>query len=92
MRIDRFHATKRFLKQYDRLTNAQQFKVQDALDLAARDSNAPSLRLHKLKGEYADTYSLSAGGDLRVHFELIQDSAQTIASLQAVGTHSQLYG
>ncbi|MCL2482474.1 MAG: hypothetical protein FWF43_03475 [Propionibacteriaceae bacterium] len=92
MRIDRFHFTKRFLKQYDRLNVRQQAKVQAAINQARDDLTFPGLRLHQLKGEYDGTQSISAGGDLRLHFELHEENGQTIASLQAVGTHSQLYG
>jgi len=50
------------------------------------------LRLHELKGDYAGTVSISAGGDLRIRMELREEDGVTIAILQSVGTHSQLYG
>jgi len=92
VKIDRFHFTKRFLKQLERLGAPQQARVQAALAQANVDLDLPSLRLHELKGEYAGTHSISAGGDLRIHIELFDEDGQTIASLQSVGTHSQLYG
>ena len=91
MRIDDFHATKNFLKRLAALPARKQIKVKEALKLALTDSDNPRLRLHELKGEHLGTYSISAGGDLRIHFELVTSNGKTIASLQAVGTHSQLY-
>lgn len=47
-----------------------------------------SLRNHALTGDWSGFRSISAGGDLRLHFELIdKDTAYFVA----VGTHSQLY-
>ncbi|MDR0284789.1 MAG: type II toxin-antitoxin system RelE/ParE family toxin [Propionibacteriaceae bacterium] len=92
MRIDSFHLTKRYLKHLTALSPAKQLKVRETMRLALSDINAPSLRLHELKGEFAGTYSISAGGDLRIHFELLQQDNEFVAVLQSVGTHSQLYG
>jgi len=92
MIIDGYHFTKRFLKRFTDLPPGKQIKVTQALTLAVADPYDPSLRLHALKGEYAGTYSISAGGDLRIHFEMTDKDGESIASLQSVGTHSQLYG
>jgi hypothetical protein len=56
------------------------------------DLTATGLDLHGLKGPLAGTYSISAGGDLRIHFEPQETSSGLVALLTTVDTHSQLYG
>jgi len=92
VRIDELHTTKQFQKLFIRLPARKQTKVKDALKRAVADLDDPQLRLHELQGQDSGTFSISAGGDLRIHFELIEQEGRSIASLQAVGTHSQLYG
>ena len=92
MRIDRLDLSRRFEKQIAKLPARKRARVREALRLAVADPDDPRLRLHELKGEFAGTYSISAGGDLRVHFRLIEEDGVSIANLHAVGTHSQLYG
>jgi mRNA-degrading endonuclease YafQ of YafQ-DinJ toxin-antitoxin module len=92
MRIDRLDLSSRFVKQLTRLSVRKQDRVREALRLAINDPGDPRLRVHALAGQFQGTYSISAGGDLRIHFRLIESDGQSIASLQSVGTHSQLYG
>jgi addiction module RelE/StbE family toxin len=80
--------TKEFNKQFARLPRARQLRAKDALAQYLDDPAAPALRLHRLKGEWLGYYSISAGGDLRLHFRII--SADTLLFV-AIGTHSQLY-
>jgi mRNA-degrading endonuclease YafQ of YafQ-DinJ toxin-antitoxin module len=80
--------SKTFLKQFDKLPKKKQQKVADAIDLFGIDRFAPSLRLHVLTGEWKNHFSISAGGDLRLHF---LDKGSEIYFFVAVGTHSQLY-
>ena len=79
-------------RQYDKawakLTKQQRIKALAAVKLFVVAPNSPQLRLHQLKGGYYPQYSLSAGGDLRIHF-LQQDSGTIV--LMLIGTHSQLY-
>lgn len=80
-------------RQYDKawkkLSRAQRRQAIAALTLFLANPKADSLRLHQLKGKYHPQYSISAGGDLRIHF--LQTSPETI-QLMLIGTHSQLYG
>jgi addiction module RelE/StbE family toxin len=80
-------------KQYDKawakLNKNQQQRALAALKLFLIDPTSPSLRPHQLKGSYYPQYSISAGGDLRIHY--LQLDANTIV-LMLIGTHSQLYG
>lgn len=85
--MTRLRFSKAFDKRYQKLTVRQQQKVDAALELFLSDPNARVLRRHELKGQWHGFFSLSAGGDLRIHCQ--QDSE--IVLLVSVGTHSQLY-
>ncbi len=71
-------------KQYDkawaRLSDAQKKRVKRAIQLYIRNANAPQLRLHQLKGHYYPQYSLSVGGDLRIHFLKLDDATIMLLS------------
>ena len=91
-RIARFEFSKTFVKRLRALPVKRQRRVELALRDAMVDINRPGLNLHGLKGKLAWTYSISAGGDLRVHFEPQDESSCPVALLITVGSHSQLYG
>lgn len=80
---------KEFEKRYRNLTKNQQLRVDKALALFVRDPSATSLRHHGLKGAWAGHYSISIGGDLRIHLKYLEKEAALVVTL---GTHSQLYG
>ena len=71
-----------------RLTNRQKIQALDAIDLFIDQPLHKDLRNHALKGEWAGYSSISIGGDLRLHFRMIDNDT---AYFVAVGTHSQLY-
>ncbi|MGC1177445.1 MAG: hypothetical protein WA843_05235 [Candidatus Saccharimonadales bacterium] len=79
-------------KQYDKawakLSGRRQQRVLAALRLFVAEPGNPQLRLRQLKGEYYPQYSISTGGDVRIHF-LRTD--KNVIVLMLVGTHSQLY-
>lgn len=79
---------KRYDKRWAKLDDKQKERVIVALKLFITNPDEPKLRLHQLKGKYYPQYSISAGGDLRVHFLKSEKSI----ILMLVGTHSQLYG
>lgn len=79
---------KQFEKQLAKLPARRRGKAIDTINLFLRGSAAPSLRRHTLKGNWGGYESISAGGDLRVHFKI----TGTTITFVAVGTHSQLYG
>ena len=85
MRVD---FTKSFDKQFQKLPRKKQEQARDAISLSLDNALHPALRNHALKGEWRDYRSISAGGDLRLHYKLINDNAVLFV---AVGTHSQLY-
>ncbi len=80
--------TKTFNKQFEKLTEKHQKQAKVAVALLLQDITAPSLRNHALKGEWLGYRSISAGGNLRLHFRVVdQDNMLFVA----IGTHSQLY-
>lgn len=86
--ISNIDFTKAFDKQFIKLSAKKQKQVKDAIGKFIDNNQAPSLRLHGLKGKWQGHYSISVGGDLRLHFRLVDD---TTALFIAVGSHSQLY-
>ena len=80
--------TKAFDKQFAKLPLKRQEKARETIALYLQNVSAPSLRLHVLKGEWLGYQSISAGGDLRLHFKMVE---QDTILFVAVGSHSQLY-
>jgi addiction module RelE/StbE family toxin len=80
---------RRFDKGYAKLPPRQQDAVDRAIGMFITNPTDPSLRVHKLTGDWRGHHSLSAGGDLRIHY--IEDREQGVIVFVAVGSHSQLY-
>lgn len=81
-----FH--KSFDKQLAKLSKKRKDKVIDTISDFIDEPTKPSLRNHALTGEWTGYYSISAGGDYRLHFQMLSND---VAFFVAVGTHSQLY-
>lgn len=81
--------TKKFLKQFAILPVKMQEQFYKRLDLFLRDPTNRLLRLHPLKGEYKDYWSINVSGDFRALFYY---EGETIVVFALIGTHSQLYG
>lgn len=81
--------SKKFKKQYDKLSPKLQKRTKDAIRLWATDPNNESLRLHRLSGKLNRFYSIDITGDVRALYEIIDGE---VYLYQMVGTHSQLYG
>lgn len=80
--------TKAFNKQFQKLPSKQQKQTKVAVALFLQDVSTPSLRNHGLKGDWLGYRSISAGGDLRLHYQVI---AKDKVLFVAVGSHNQLY-
>ncbi len=78
---------KNFIKQYSKLNRKQQQAADKAVTCFVANPKTKRLRLHKLKGAYSETYSISAGGDLRLHF-VVRSSSTDVAVFVAVGTRA----
>jgi mRNA-degrading endonuclease YafQ of YafQ-DinJ toxin-antitoxin module len=87
--IIKIEYTKKFRKQYSKLTLKvrEQFKQRQRLWLD--DPYNIQLHLHMLTGEYAGLYSINITGDIRALYEKIEDRYVIFGF---IGTHSQLYG
>lgn len=79
---------KRYGKMWAKLSHKQQSKANTSLKLFLANPSSPKLRLHQLKGSFYPQYSISAGGDLRIHFVKIDEDHIVLVM---IGTHSQLY-
>lgn len=80
--------TKAFNKQFEKLSKKKQQRARATVALFVTNTTATSLRNHSLKGEWFGYRSISAGGDFRLHFKVVD---QDTVLFVAVGTHSQLY-
>jgi mRNA interferase YafQ len=65
--------------------------IEAALEQLSADAAHPSLRTHKLRGPLAGCWACSAGYDLRVVFEYVQQGGAEAILLLALGTHDQVY-
>jgi mRNA interferase YafQ len=81
--------SKKFTKQFEKLRKNEQKRVIETLKLFEGDPSNPKLRNHELSGEYKEFRSISAGGDIRLHY--YEESGKITVVFVAIGTHSQLY-
>lgn len=80
---------KNFEKAFSRLDFKQKQRVREVLDLFRKDPFNPLLKNHILHGEFQEYRAISAGGNLRLIFQTI-DNFDTVQFLN-VGTHNQVY-
>jgi len=80
---------KKFKKSYQKLSAAQQKKVDQAIEIFVKDPMAPVLNNHALHGRFNNLRSISAGWDLRIIFQ--ESGGYIIVVFLQVGTHSQVY-
>ncbi len=71
-----------------RLTHSQQVQVLDTIEQFQDEPYHKDLRNHSLRGKWFGHRSISIGGDLRLHFQMLDNST---AYFVAVGDHKQLY-
>jgi addiction module RelE/StbE family toxin len=86
----RYEYDKGFIKRFRKLEKPVQRRVRNAIDLFKIAPETASLRNHKLSGKLRGTWSISAGGDIRIHYKKYRNGDIVIIFV-AVGTHSQLY-
>ncbi|HXU08769.1 MAG TPA: type II toxin-antitoxin system mRNA interferase toxin, RelE/StbE family [Blastocatellia bacterium] len=67
--------------------------IEQTLKLLARDTFAPSLETHKLKGKLAGFWACSVGYDLRIVFDFVQIEGEQEAGIKLleIGTHDEVY-
>ena len=81
--------SKNFEKQFVKLRRNEQARVLACLKEFRVNPSLPALRNHALKGEYQGYQSISAGGDLRLHY--YEKNDQITFVFVSVGSHSRLY-
>jgi addiction module RelE/StbE family toxin len=82
---------KNFTKQFEKLQRKEQERVLNALKLFENEPFAEQLRNHQLRGNLSEFRSISAGGDLRLHY-YEKEPNHIVVVFAAIGSHSQLYG
>lgn len=85
----RIETHRQYEKAWTKRTPKQRQWALAAIKMFLLEAAHPQLRLHQLKGDYYPQYTISAGGDLRIHF--LRKDESTIV-LMLIGTHAQLYG
>jgi addiction module RelE/StbE family toxin len=71
-----------------RLTGLQKIQTLEALSLFIDDAYHKDLRNHELRSEWKGYRSISIGGDLRLHFKMLNNK---FAYFVALGSHDELY-
>jgi addiction module RelE/StbE family toxin len=79
---------KTFVKQYRKLPQVVQKRVQERINLFRTNPFEPLLSNHPLHGHKRGYRSINITGDYRALYEEIDG----VAYFAAVGTHSELYG
>ena len=80
-------AAKRLVKKDSKA--ADQLRM--ALALIEEDVFDPSLKTHKLKGDFEGSWACSVGYDLRIVFEIVHFEGQEAILLLTAGTHDEVY-
>jgi mRNA-degrading endonuclease YafQ of YafQ-DinJ toxin-antitoxin module len=80
-------AARRFVKKNPSAAEA----LRSTLRLLAADAFDPRLRTHKLKGSLANCWASSAGRDVRIVFEFVQQGGKEAILLLSIGTHDEVY-
>ena len=65
--------------------------IEATLEQLSQDAFHPSLRTHKLRGTLAGCWACSAGYNLRIVFEFVQEDGAEANLLLTLGTHDQVY-
>jgi len=83
------HLHQRFEKQYKKLPTQARQKAKERLQLFSVAPTDMRLNNHALSGKYTGYRSISATGDIRMIYKLVDD---THAHFVRIGSHSELYG
>lgn len=84
-----FRYSARFKKQYKKLPEKTQLRVDERIVLFKINPSHSLLRNHPLQGNFVGYWSINISGDLRALYRY-DDGAVIIFAL--LGTHSELYG
>ena len=81
--------SKRFEKDFIKLTPATKKKAIATLKLFTKDPQNPTLRNHGLSGKWKGHFSINVTGDTRAIYFVIEND---VVRFVAIGSHSELYG
>ena len=81
--------SKRFEKDFIKLTPATKKKTISTLKLFTKDPQNPTLRNHGLSGKWKGHFSINVTGDTRAIYFVIEND---VVRFVAIGSHSELYG
>ena len=80
---------KSFEKQYKKLQQTEQLKVEEAIRLFFKNPLDPLLRNHALKGKLQGKRAIWVTGDMRIIFQ--EYDSYAMVECLAVGSHNQVY-
>lgn len=83
----KFH--RKFRKKFKKLRQSEKDKFAERLELFEKNIFYPLLNNHPLHGEYAGYRSIDITGDLRAHYEQVNNDTVLFIT---IGTHPELYG
>lgn len=66
-------------------------RIEKQLDLFIRNPKHPSLRTHKLTGEFENRWSISVTKSMRMVYVVLREGEEDIAYFVATGTHEKVY-
>ena len=87
----RTNAFIRAAKRYAKKNSQVAAEIESALIRLAADAFDPRLKTHKLKGDLDGLWACSAGYDLRIVFEFVEQARREKLLLLSVGTHDEVY-
>lgn len=84
----RYLLSKRFEKDFAKLTPRTKEKVIAVLSIFVKDPHHPTLRAHPLKGKWVGHMSIDVTGDIRALYMIVEEDMVLFVT---IGKHSQLY-
>lgn len=90
-RLIRSTAFARDLKRFLKRNPEKSADIEQALQRLIDNAFDPKLKTHKLRGTTEDSWSCSAGYDVRLIFQFLSGADEGAILLQSVGTHDEVY-
>lgn len=75
-----------FIRRFKKLSKEAQERALDAIELFKRKENHNALRVHKLHGKYAGSYSFSVDYQIRIAFDYLDKNSNEVLLL-TIGGH-----
>ena len=78
-------------KRYSKKNSRDASEIEFALTRLAAEAIDPRLKTHILKGDLEGLWACTAGYDVRIDFEFVEQQGQEKLLLLSVGTHDEVY-